>query len=229
MPAFAGTDLTCLRGDRLVFTGLDFRVDPGGALLLLGPNGSGKSSLLRVMAGLLRPFRGRLGWDDPTANGSDADDDPDRHHGRVHYVGHLDAVKPVLTALENLTFWAALGHAADPPGAAMAALERMGVPQIAGVPGRYLSAGQRRRLTLARVLAAPAPLWLLDEPTVALDRAAVRLLEGILAEHRAAGGMVVLSTHADIALPGATELHLDDFAPATGEDDADGGEEEAAA
>lgn len=227
MPAFAGTDLTCLRGDRLVFTGLDFRVEPGGALLLLGPNGSGKSSLLRVMAGLLRPFRGRLGWDDAP------DDDPDRHRGRVHYVGHLDAVKPVLTALENLSFWAALGGAADPPAAAMAALERLGVPHIAGVPGRYLSAGQKRRLTLARVLAAPAPLWLLDEPTVALDRAAVRLLEGILAEHRAGGGMVALSTHADIALPGATELHLDDFAPAAGDDaDHDGdsdGEEEAAA
>ncbi|NYZ15347.1 heme ABC exporter ATP-binding protein CcmA [Azospirillum sp. RWY-5-1] len=212
MPVFSGTDLTCLRGDRLVFTGLDFRVESGGALLLLGPNGSGKSSLLRVMAGLLRPFRGRLAWDDA------ASEDDDQHGGRIHYVGHLDAVKPVLTALENLSFWASLGGAADPAGAAMAALERLGVPHIAGVPGRYLSAGQKRRLTLARVLAAPAPLWLLDEPTVALDRAAVRLLEGILAEHRAGGGMVALSTHADIALPGAAELHLDHFAPATGDD-----------
>ncbi|MGQ9368723.1 heme ABC exporter ATP-binding protein CcmA [Azospirillum sp. ST 5-10] len=216
MPVFAGTDLTCLRGDRLVFTGLDFRVGPGEALVLLGPNGSGKSSLLRIMAGLLRPFRGRLAWDEAALA-----DDPDRHRGRAHYVGHLDAVKPVLTAVENLAFWAALGGADAPASRAREALERLGVPHIAAVPGRYLSAGQKRRLNLARILAAPAPLWLLDEPTVALDRAAVGLLEGLIAEHRAAGGMVVVSTHADIALPGAGTLHLDDFAPA-GPDDGDG-------
>ncbi|WP_035693547.1 heme ABC exporter ATP-binding protein CcmA [Azospirillum halopraeferens] len=215
MPVFAGTDLTCLRGDRLVFTGLDFRVGSGEALLLLGPNGSGKSSLLRIMAGLLRPFRGRLAWDDAAVA-----DDPDRHRGRAHYVGHLDAVKPVLTATENLAFWAALGGAPVPEERARAALARLGVPHIAGVPGRYLSAGQKRRLNLARILAAPAPLWLLDEPTVALDRAAIGLLEAIIAEHRAGGGMVVVSTHTDIALPGAATLHLDDFTPA-GPDDGD--------
>ena len=91
MPVFAGSELTCLRGDRLVFTGLDFSIAPGEALVLLGPNGSGKSSLLRVMAGLLRPFRGRLSWD-----GVPVADDPDGHRARVLYVGHLDAVKPVL-------------------------------------------------------------------------------------------------------------------------------------
>lgn len=212
MPIFAGTDLTCLRGDRLVFTGLDFTVEPGGALVLLGPNGSGKSSLLRVMAGLLRPFRGTLSWD-----GVPVADDPDGHRAKVHYVGHLDAVKPVLTALENLSFWATMGGAADPQARALAALERLGVPQIAEVPGRYLSAGQKRRLNLARILAAPAALWLLDEPTVALDRAAIALFEGLIAEHRAAGGMVVLSTHTDIATPGGAALHLDDFTPVYGD------------
>lgn len=214
MPDFAGTDLTCLRGDRLVFTGLDFRIAPGEALLLLGPNGSGKSSLLRMMAGFLRPWRGALAWDDLSVA-----DEPDGHRRRVHYVGHLDAVKPVLTAAENLAFWAALGGAADPAAHALSALERLGVPHIAGVPGRYLSAGQKRRLNLARILAAPAPLWLLDEPTVALDRAAVALLEGVIAEHRAGGGMVVLSTHADVVLPGAATLHLDDFTPLSAEDE----------
>ncbi|WP_448190361.1 heme ABC exporter ATP-binding protein CcmA [Azospirillum sp. sgz301742] len=213
MPAFAGIELTCLRGDRLVFTELDFRLEPGEALMLLGPNGSGKSSLLRILAGLLRPFRGKLAWDD-----LDVREEPDQHRRRVHYVGHLDAVKPVLSAAENLEFWARLGGAADPQAQALQALGRFGVPHIAPVPGRYLSAGQKRRLNLSRILAAPAPLWLLDEPTVALDRAAVRLLEGIIAEHRAAGGMVVLSTHADIDLPGHRVLQLDDFTPVAHDD-----------
>lgn len=218
MPVFAGSSLTCLRGERLVFTRLDFRIADGEALLLLGPNGSGKSSLLRVMAGLLRPFRGSLSWD-----GVSTRDDPDRHHGQTQYVGHLDAVKPALTAVENLSFWAAMAGVADPKARAMAALERLGVPHIAELPGRYLSAGQKRRLALARILAAPAPLWLLDEPTVALDRAAVRLLEDIIAEHRATGGMVALSTHIDIAVPGAQSLQMDAFSPQARLDDEDFG------
>lgn len=221
MPVFAGSSLTCLRGERLVFTGLDFRVGPGDALLLVGPNGSGKSSLLRLMAALLRPFRGVLSWD-----GVPVADDPDAHRGRLHYVGHLDAVKPVLTARENLAFWAAMGGVGDPSGRALEALARFGVAHIAEVPGRYLSAGQKRRLNMARILAVPTPLWLLDEPTVALDRAAVGMLEAALAEHRAAGGMVVVSTHADIALPGAASLNLADFTPARGDEDAEAESEE---
>ena len=207
MPLFAATDLTCLRGERLVFQGLSFAVEAGGALVLLGPNGSGKSSLLRMMAGLLRPFSGGMSWDSAPISA-----DPDLHRSRVHYVGHLDAVKPVLSARENLAFWASMGGAADPMGAAMAALERLGVPHIADVPGRYLSAGQKRRLNLARILAAPAPLWLLDEPSVALDRAGIGQLEAAIAEHRRGGGIVVVSTHAEIAIPGADTLHMDDFA-----------------
>ncbi len=217
MPVFAGSELTCLRGDRLVFAGLAFRLAPGGALVLLGPNGSGKSSLLRVMAGLLRPIGGSLSWD-----GRPVAEDPEAHPARVQYVGHLDAVKPVLTAAENLAFWAALGGAADPAANAARALERLGVPHIADVPGRYLSAGQKRRLNLARLLAVPAPLWLLDEPTVALDRAAIALFEGMIAGHRAAGGMVVLSTHTDIATPDGENLHLDDFTPCAGDMAEDG-------
>jgi heme exporter protein A len=216
MPLFAATDLTCLRGERLVFQGLSFAVEAGGALVLLGPNGSGKSSLLRMMAGLLRPFSGGMSWD-----GAAISADPDLHRSRVHYVGHLDAVKPVLSARENLAFWASMGGAADPMGAAMAALERLGVPHIADVPGRYLSAGQKRRLNLARILAAPAPLWLLDEPSVALDRAGIGQLEAAIADHRRGGGIVVVSTHAEIALPGAATLHMDDFAVDNSRHDAD--------
>jgi heme exporter protein A len=215
MSDFSGTDLTCLRGDRLVFRDLGFRVSSGGALLLVGPNGSGKSSLLRLMAGLLRPFSGRLAWD-----GAAIADEPDRHRARVHYVGHQDAVKPVLSALENLAFWAGLGGAADPVAAARGALSRMGVSHVGDVPGRYLSAGQKRRLNLARLVAAPRPLWLLDEPTVALDGDGVRRLEAEMARHRREGGIVVASTHAGIDLPGAGVLALDRFAP----EGRDGGE-----
>lgn len=206
---FAGSGLVCIRGERLVFAGLDFSLSAGDALVLLGPNGSGKSSLLRLMAGLLRPAAGSLSW-----NGAAVVRDPEAHAGRIHYVGHHDAVKPVLTAAENLRFWARLHEpCAETAGRAVtAALARLGLDSLAGVPGKLLSAGQKRRLNLARLLAAPAPVWLLDEPTTALDKASVAALEAVIADHRAAGGMVVVSTHLDIALPGGRDMHLDEFA-----------------
>jgi heme exporter protein A len=206
-PTFAGEKLVCVRGERIVFTGLDFQVSPGQALLLLGPNGSGKSSLLRVMAGLLKPAAGRLVW-----GGAAVAEDREAHAARIHYVGHHDAIKPVLSVEENLRFWARLHDPLTGDRVALAALQRFGLARLSGVPGKMLSAGQKRRLNLARLLAAPAAVWLLDEPTVALDRASVKVLEAVLAEHRANGGMVVLSTHADVDLAGAEELHLDRFA-----------------
>jgi heme exporter protein A len=207
--SFTGEKLLCIRGERVVFTKLGFSVASGEALLLLGPNGSGKSSLLRLMAGLLKPAGGHLSWD-----GVPVLEDREAHSGRIHYVGHHDAIKPVLSVLENLRFWARLHDSAAGDATALAALATMGLTRLAEVPGKLLSAGQKRRLNLARLLAAPAPLWLLDEPTVALDRASVKVLEGVIAQHRAAGGMVVLSTHADVDLPEAREMHLDDFAAA---------------
>ncbi len=209
---FSGQGLTCVRGERVVFSGLDFELAGGGALVLLGPNGSGKSSLLRLMAGLLRPAAGRMLW-----NGAPVDEDREAHGQRIHYVGHHDAVKPVLTVAENLLFWGRV-HAFDQSvGAERAhrALDAFGLAHLAGMPGKLLSAGQKRRLNLARLLASPGPVWLLDEPTVALDRHSVRVLEALMAEHRAGGGMVVISTHLDVDLPGAEELHMDRFgAPA---------------
>ena len=200
---FSGSDLACFRGGRLVFRGLSFELRPGGALLLKGPNGSGKSTLLRIMAGLLQPIAGNLAWQDSTVA-----DEPEGHFQRLHYVGHHDAVKPVLTVAENVAFWAALRdqHARLDP-----ALDAFDIRHLKDVPGRFLSAGQKRRVNLARILAAPAPLWLLDEPTTALDVATVARFERVLAEHRATGGMVVASTHTALGLDDAVTLNLDEF------------------
>ena len=203
---FSAEQLACIRGERVVFVRLDINLTAGDAVLLLGPNGSGKSSLLRVLAGLLKPAAGRLTWDGQTLA-----EDREAHAARIHYVGHHDAIKPVLSVIENLRFWARLHDPDGADDATEAALARFGLDRLRDVPGQLLSAGQKRRLNLARLLAAPSPLWLLDEPTTALDKASIRTLEQVLAEHRAQGGMVVLSTHADIALPEATILNLDEY------------------
>jgi len=191
-------DLACRRGERAIFAGLSFRLAPGEALLLLGPNGSGKSSLLRLLAGLLAPAEGRLLWD-----GTDALADRAAHATRLRYLAHQEALKPSLTATENLDFFARLWG-----GTPAAALARLDLSPLADLPVRLLSAGQRRRLALARLALAPVPLWLLDEPTLGLDAAAVGRLGGLLASHRAAGGMVLAATHLQLPLPGARELQL---------------------
>ena len=204
MSRFTGTGIACRRGQRIVFSELDFTVETGGGLLLMGPNGSGKSSLLRLMAGLIAPLAGKLAWDEiPVA------DDPGDHRARVAYLGHLDAIKPMLTVRESVGFWADIR---DRGAAADAALEALGLTELAHLPARFLSAGQRRRLALARVIAMAPPLWLLDEPTVGLDSKSIADLETALAVHRRAGGMVVAATHAPILLPDAARLDLADFA-----------------
>lgn len=203
---FAVRDLACVRGGRLVFEGLSFGTGDGGALLLRGPNGSGKSTLLRCLAGLLRPAAGTILWD-----GAAVAAEPELHRRRLRYLGHQEAVKPQLTVIENLRFGMALagadGAKTEP------ALAALGIAALAGLPARYLSAGQRRRLALARLVAAPAPLWLLDEPLAGLDDAAVGLFTALVAAHRAAGGIAVLSVHGDFTLPGAAVVDLADIAP----------------
>jgi heme exporter protein A len=203
---FAGRGLACRRGERLVFQDLDFALEPGGALLLTGPNGSGKSSLLRMMAGLTPPLRGALAWD-----GAAISEDPAAHRERLHFVGHQDALKPVLTVAETLAFAAALRDA--PSDRVTAALERFHLAERADFPCRVLSAGQRRRLALARLLASPAPLWLLDEPTTGLDEASVKDLLGAIAEHRTNGGMVAIATHLPLPISGPATLALERFTP----------------
>jgi len=160
-----------------------------------------------VMAGLTRPTIGQLSWDDGPVN-----DDPERHHNRLHYVGHLDALKPVLSVRENLETWARLHGGTDKKIAL--ALKKLRLKGFENIPGRYLSAGQRRRLSLARLAASDAPLWLLDEPTIALDAASVDAVRALIAEHRAEGGMAVIATNVDLGIVDTTSLNLLDFAAA---------------
>lgn len=207
MAAFEGRNLTCSRGGRVVFAGLNFAVAAGAALVLVGPNGSGKSSLLRLMAGLSPAAAGELLW-----AGAPVAADPAAHRSRLHYVGHLDAIKPALDASETLLLAAGLrGARGDVRPAALAALEIMGIGRLAGVPTRYFSAGQRRRLALARLFATPAPLWLLDEPRTALDADAVARLDDAIAAHRRGGGQVVAAMHGGPYPPAADVLDIAAF------------------
>lgn len=190
--------LAAFRGERLVFRDVAFSLKAGEALVLTGPNGSGKSTLLRLLAGLLRPAAGTLRW-----NGEDALADPQTHARRVGYVGHLDAIKPGLTVAENLAFAARLSG-----GWVAEALAGVGLEELADLPGRMLSAGQRRRLALARLGLTRAPLWLLDEPTLGLDGRSVERFGRAMEAHLAGGGIVVAATHLPLPLGQVAELPL---------------------
>lgn len=208
-PCFSGQDLACRRGERVVFAHLSFALGPGEAILLVGPNGSGKSSLLRLLAGLLHPATGGLFRKERPIS-----EEPETHAAMVRYVGHLDAVKPVLSVAESLVFWGALlGLSQRQAEVATAeAIACFGLEPLADAPGRLLSAGQKRRVSLARLLLGASDLWLLDEPTIALDQRAAAVLAMVMAAHRARGGMVVLSTHAEVDIPQARQLDMRDFA-----------------
>ncbi|HLY56283.1 MAG TPA: heme ABC exporter ATP-binding protein CcmA [Stellaceae bacterium] len=202
-----GAGLAAVRGGRAVFAGLGFALAPGGALLLTGPNGSGKSTLLRLIAGFGHPVAGQIAW-----NGGAIADDMEAHRARLHYVGHQDGLKPALTVGETVRFWRALaGRDRADEAAALAAV---GLAALAELPCRFLSAGQRRRVALARLALWPAPLWLLDEPTVGLDAAALALLEALCRRHRAEGGSIVAASHQAFGLDDTATLSLGDFAPA---------------
>jgi len=212
-PAFVIEDLACRRGGRVLFQGVELELAPGGAALVVGRNGAGKSSLLRVVAGLIPPLAGRVLW-----RGVDTRRTPESYREAMRYVGHADGLQTALTVAENLAYWARLSGAPDDPDALDRALAAVGLAELAALPARLLSAGQRRRLALARPIASRADdggVWLLDEPTVALDRPSIALIEAAIAEFRADGGIVLASTNAPLTLPGAVRLDVSEFQLAT--------------
>lgn len=185
-------DVACLRGGRMLFEGLSFALEEGGAALVTGPNGAGKSSLIRIGAGLLKPVAGTV-----TVEGERA------------LLTEAAALDPELPVAKALGFWAGLDGRRDK---AAAALEAVGLAQLAPVPVRLLSTGQRRRVAIARVVASGAPVWLLDEPANGLDHAATAMLGTLISEHRLNGGIVVVATHLPIHIPGAHGVVIGDAA-----------------
>lgn len=186
----SGHGVACVRGGREVFAGLDFAAVSGEAVAVVGRNGSGKTSLLRLIAGLLVPAGGKI-----ALNGGDAELTlPEQ----CHYLGHRDALKPALSVGENLTFWADFlgGERLD----AAESLATVGLDHATHLPAAFLSAGQRRRLSLARLLTVRRPVWLLDEPTTALDVAGQDMFGGLMREHLARGGLIIAATHAPLGI-----------------------------
>lgn len=187
-PRLAATDLACRRGDRLLFRGLSLELGAGNALHVTGANGIGKSSLIRILAGLLRPFAGAVA-----------------REGRVALVDERLALDETVSLGVALSFWSGIDGTAP-------ALDRVGLADLADVPVRFLSTGQRKRAALARLLGARASVWLLDEPLNGLDDDGRRLVEGLIAGHCAGGGLCLAASHQPIALPGGKTLALSGFA-----------------
>jgi heme exporter protein A len=186
----SGRGVRCVRGGREVFSGLDFEASSGEALAVVGPNGSGKTSLLRLIAGLLAVAGGSIGLD--------GGEDELTLAEQSHYLGHRDALKPALSVSENLRFWRDfLGGATSDPAESLAIVE---LDHAARLPAAYLSAGQRRRLSIARLLTVWRPVWLLDEPTNALDTAGQKLFSTLMGDHLARGGLIIAATHLPLGI-----------------------------
>jgi heme exporter protein A len=189
-------NLATSRGDHLIFSGLSFSLGPGEALLVTGANGAGKSTLLKTLAGRLQQSAGSIALEG-------ADEGPVHEH--CHYLSHANALKPALTVAENLDFWRGF---LSGDGDIDTALEEVGLPGIADIPAGYLSAGQKRRVAIARLLMAHRPVWLADEPTAALDAASEKMFARLVNEHLASGGIVIAATHQKLAIKGAGKLDM---------------------
>lgn len=193
----SGRGVRCVRGGREVFSGLDFEVSPGEALAVTGPNGSGKTSLLRLIAGLLALAGGSITLEDGDGELTLPE--------QAHYLGHRDALKPALSVKENLAFWR--NFLGGEPFDAAKSLAAVGLDHATHLPAAYLSAGQRRRLSIARLLVVRRQVWLLDEPTNALDTAGQSMFAGLMKEHLAHGGLIIAATHAPLGVR-AKELRI---------------------
>jgi heme exporter protein A len=200
-------NLAARRGEDLIFVNVSFHLRAGEALILTGKNGSGKSTLLRVLAGLLRPEKGSV----TTADSPDSAPRPAAETS--HYLGHRNAMKAELTVAENLEFWRSFLHSGETGALSTEeAAEAVGLPGITHLPFGYLSAGQQRRFAFAKLLVAHRPVWILDEPTAALDTSADRLFAELIENHRRDGGIVIAATHQPLGLDGARELKMTGFA-----------------
>ena len=202
-PLLAVHGLACTRGERTLFSGMNFSLDTGQLLLVQGGNGRGKTSLLRLLCGLTQPLEGEVRW-----RGETIAKTREEYHREMAYIGHLNGIKDDLTPLENLHLGAALHGRRPDPQAYEASLIRMGLERCLDLPCRVLSFGQRRRVILAGLLTAGALLWILDEPLTGLDVHGVALIEGLLRDHVAAGGMVVMTTHQPLSLAGVATVPL---------------------
>ncbi|MBL6863187.1 MAG: heme ABC exporter ATP-binding protein CcmA [Rhodospirillales bacterium] len=205
MDVFSGESLTCIRGDRVVFTNLNFSIEEGEVLNLQGPNGSGKSTLLRLMAGLISPLEGKLIW-----NGSEVQIQERDFCIYFHYVGHQDAIKNALTVEENLRFWSDLRSLGQNESMIKRALDTFSLTDLSSLPARFLSAGQRKRLNLTRLCTTTARLWILDEPANSLDKESSEILNDLIKVHQKDGGILAIATH-DIVMPGNKILNITDF------------------
>jgi heme exporter protein A len=195
----SGRSVRCVRGGREIFSGVDFEACSGEALAVTGPNGAGKTSLLRLIAGLLTTADGSIGLE----GGETELTLPEQ----AHYLGHRDALKSALSVMENLSFWRDFlgGEAFD----TRASLAAVGLDHAAHLPAAYLSAGQRRRLSIARLLVVRRPVWLLDEPANALDTAGQSMFAALMGDHLARGGLIIAATHAPLGVQ-AKELRIGD-------------------
>ena len=194
IPALAVTDLACRRGDRLLFRGVGFALAPGEALHLAGANGIGKSSLIRILAGLMQPFAGTVA-----------------RQGTIALLDERPALDPQLPLGGALAFWSGLDGAES--AQSQHAVKLLGLANLLDVPVRYLSTGQKKRASLARMIGQQAPLWLLDEPLNGLDKDAVELVETMVHQHCTAGGIAVIASHQPFALTNMVRFELERHVP----------------